>query len=131
MESKIKHLELIQAIISRMANNSFLLKGWAITLFVAIFALAWDQESVWHFCLTYIPILSFWFLDAYYLQQERLYRQLYDEVRLLDSESIDFSMKPPSSKVKDYFKVLFSGTELLYYAPILVIISIVVVSILF
>ena len=31
MDNKIKHLEMIEAIIERMANNSFLLKGWAIT----------------------------------------------------------------------------------------------------
>jgi hypothetical protein len=32
MGDKIKHLEMIQAVISRLANNSFLLKGWSITL---------------------------------------------------------------------------------------------------
>ena len=35
----------------------------------------------------------FWILDSYYLQQERLYRELYDDVRLQTEEKIDFSMK--------------------------------------
>jgi len=39
MEAKIKHLELIQTVISRMARNSFILKGWGVTLISAIFAL--------------------------------------------------------------------------------------------
>ena len=39
MEVKLKHLEMIQAVITRMAKNSFLLKGWSITLTAAIFAL--------------------------------------------------------------------------------------------
>lgn len=29
MENKVKYLEIIQGVISRMANNSFLMKGWA------------------------------------------------------------------------------------------------------
>ena len=35
MEKKIKHLEMIQAVIVRMGNNSFLLKGWSVTLISA------------------------------------------------------------------------------------------------
>lgn len=32
MEAKLKHLEFIQAAIGRMASNSFLFKGWTITI---------------------------------------------------------------------------------------------------
>ena len=32
MENKIKYLEMIQSVINRMANNSFCLKGWTVTL---------------------------------------------------------------------------------------------------
>ena len=39
-DEKIKHLEFIQSIISRMANNSFIIKGWSITVLTAIFLLA-------------------------------------------------------------------------------------------
>ncbi|WP_373482985.1 hypothetical protein [Acetobacterium sp.] len=40
MENKTKHLEMIQSVISRMAGNSFTLKGWAVTLIAGIFALS-------------------------------------------------------------------------------------------
>ena len=40
MEQKLKHLEFIQNVINRMNSNSFLIKGWAVTLIAAIFALA-------------------------------------------------------------------------------------------
>jgi hypothetical protein len=39
MESKIKHLEFVQTIIGRMAQNSFLLKGWLMTLALATISL--------------------------------------------------------------------------------------------
>lgn len=41
-DNKVKHLEMIQAVINRMAQNSFLLKGWSVVLTAAIFALAAD-----------------------------------------------------------------------------------------
>ena len=37
MENKIKHLEIIQGVINRMAGNSFALKGWAVTLVAGTF----------------------------------------------------------------------------------------------
>ena len=45
-ETKIRYLELIQNVITRMANNSFMLKGWAITLVAAIFAYGAVKRSV-------------------------------------------------------------------------------------
>lgn len=36
MENKIKHLEMIEHIIERMAKNSFQLKTWTMTLVAAI-----------------------------------------------------------------------------------------------
>lgn len=45
LQAKIAHLGFIQAIITRMGLNSFLLKGWSVTLVAAIFALAAKQTD--------------------------------------------------------------------------------------
>lgn len=93
VENKVKHLEMIQGIISRMAGNSFLLKGWAVTLTAALLALYTrniNQSIMW---LLPAPLIIFWSLDAYYLSQEKCYRDLYNEVRLKKNNEIDFSMK--------------------------------------
>ena len=39
MENKIKHLEFIQTVITRMNQNSFQIKGWMITIVSALLAL--------------------------------------------------------------------------------------------
>ena len=39
-EARVQHLELIQGVIGRMGQNSFLLKGWSVTLVTALIALA-------------------------------------------------------------------------------------------
>jgi hypothetical protein len=76
-----RHLELIQAIVGRMAGNSFLLKGWSVTIAAALFALAAKDSNPRLAWIALLPGLAFWGLDAYYLRQERLYRCLYDAVR--------------------------------------------------
>ena len=39
-ERKLKHLEMIQGVINRLAANSFMLKGWSVFLISALFVLA-------------------------------------------------------------------------------------------
>lgn len=85
--ARIKHLELVQGIISRMANNSFLIKGWSVTVAAALFALAAKDSDARFALLAILPIFAFWYLDAYYLRQERLFRQLYEKVRSKESSS--------------------------------------------
>jgi len=73
-EFLFKEIEIIQSIIGRMAFNSFLIKGWTLTLVIASLLLNHDFEEKW---LGFIPLVIFWFLDAYYLRQEKLFRKLH------------------------------------------------------
>lgn len=92
MEKKLKHLEFIQNVITRMNSNSFLIKGWSITLVSALFALAAKDANINYVLISYIVIPVFWFLDGFYISQERQYRDLYKEVAAKDDTTIDFSM---------------------------------------
>ena len=69
MEKKMQHLQMIQDVITRMASNSFMLKGWAVTLIAGIFALASKDTNKLYFIIVYIPVIAFWALDSYYLLQ--------------------------------------------------------------
>lgn len=121
----MKHLEMIQGVINRMASNSFLLKGWAVTLVAGIFALSSKDADKLYFLIAYIPILVFWGLDACYLLQERLYRKLYDKICLLQEQSVDFYMDasvPESSNEKySFWNCVFSKTELGFYLPLAIL----------
>ena len=125
MEDKRKHLELVQGVINRMAGNSFMLKGWAVTLVAGIFALAGKDTDKLYFLVAYVPIIIFWGLDAYYLLQERLYRSLYDKVRQTDENNIDFSLKATAQEFNSertcYGSCLFSQTELWFYLPLAIV----------
>ena len=93
MENKYKHMDYIQSAITRMASNSFYLKGWNVTIIAAIVALS-IKESDWRIyaCALLLNIV-FWFLDAYYLKQEKLFRELYRKISAIsDDAAINFSM---------------------------------------
>lgn len=121
MEKKHEHLEMIQGVINRMANNSFMLKGWAVTLLAGLFALSSKEADKLYFLIAYVPIIVFWWLDAFYLQKERLYVALYDFVRKLPEDKIDYDMRATcekfSSNKNRYLNCLFSKTEVGFYIP--------------
>lgn len=78
-----KEIDLIQSCITRMASNSFYIKGWHIGLLTALVAFFISREKVDYtilFCLTLIITTIFWFLDSYYLLLERKYRWKYQWV---------------------------------------------------
>ncbi|MDI9218465.1 hypothetical protein [Clostridium tertium] len=129
MNNKIKHLEMIQGIIDRMVSNSFLLKGWSITLVAGIFALSAKDSNQKFFIIAYFPLIIFGILDTYYLQQERKYRNLYDKVRYIKEENIDFSMEITQDLIDEktsYFNCFLSVSELIFYLPTIVLIGIVI-----
>src|SRR6059058_3180354 len=79
--NRVKHLELIQAVVSRLGTDSFLVKGWAATLTSAFVGFG-ITKSDWGLALAGVaPASVFWILDAYFLHAERLFRALYDAVR--------------------------------------------------
>lgn len=125
MEEKIRHLEMVQGVINRMAGNSFFLKGWMVTLVTAFFSLSDKDENTVYFLLVYIPIFIFWLLDAYYLRQERLYRNLYDLIRNIHPSKIDFSMDTSSSQLHtektNYLSCLLLSIEVAFYLPIAIL----------
>lgn len=123
MENKRKHLEFIQAVISRMAGNLFFLRGWTITLIGALLAL-FSQNNNSNYVVYFLIVLTFifWILDGYFLSQERLFRALYGHVRKLKEEEIDFSMD--TSEYKQYKNntwvySMFSPTLLIFYVPLI------------
>ena len=72
----------------------------------------------------------FWYLDAYYLRQERLFRRLYDAVRLGEAsarESGAFSMstKPYAAEPDNKLSAAFWSTTVktLYLALLLIVLA--------
>ena len=129
MDNKRKHLELVVSVINRLAGNSFLIKGWAITIVAALFALAAKDKELSFVYVAYFPIIAFWALDGYFLRQERLFRKLYEHVCSLDESTIDFKMDTSrfQQEVGSWLATCFSTTLLWFHAAIFVTTAVVAV----
>jgi len=130
-EHQIKHLEFIQSNITRMNQCSFQMKGWMVTIVCALLALYAASfginacKGLPVFILVAIaPTIVFWFLDSYYLQQERKLRGIYNT--LINPEKTA-EIKPFSIPLEQFggweyslFCAMLSKTELPLYLLIIV-----------
>lgn len=122
-----KEIDLVQACINRMANNSFLLKGWLVSIIVVILALLPEKiNGVAIGILTTIIILIFWYLDSIFLMLEKLYRKKYEWIikeRLEGNKLYLYDLNPYNKNMwlsydkKDtsILASMFSKTIVLFY----------------
>ena len=132
MESKLKHLELIQGVINRLASDSFRMKGWTVVLVAAVFVFLARQDAFDTGYIALLPIAAFWGLDGYFLWQERLFRVHYDNVRTLTAENIDFSMDVRTYKGpwrQSWLGTTFSRTLTFFYGALLAFVLVAVLAV--
>jgi len=115
-----------------MNSNSFLIKGWALTIFSVIMAFASKDTNSTMILVNFVPIFVFWGLDAFYLRKERLFRELYKATIKKNSEVPVFSMNTEcyEKNMESWFKVCRSITIWPLYGALLVS-NIVALTILF
>ena len=120
MSDKQKHLEFIQGVVNRLANASCCLKALAVALVSVLFVL--KKEALGGLVpVALLPVLFFWGLDGYFLRRERLFRALYDRVRTIEEDSIDFAMDVSGlgkSWKLGWIGATFSSTLILFYGAL-------------
>ena len=72
------HLNIMQGVIQRMAENSRSCKVWCVTLVAATLVLVARTGEPQHALIALVPTLLFLVLDAYYLALERAFRNSYN-----------------------------------------------------
>ena len=77
---RLKHLDYVQSVVSRMAHSSTQAKSWLLPVVTATFGYALTQRSGTVAMLGIAAVLLFGYMDASYLRQERAYRRLYNAV---------------------------------------------------
>jgi hypothetical protein len=124
-----KQLELIQAIVTRIANYGATLKNYCITLTTAVCGLALTLHRPVVAFLALLPILVFAILDAQFLRVERRFRGLFDrlwreEWAVAPTFEIDLRAAPPVS----LFGTLVSWSIAIFYVPLLIGVAVVIAS---
>jgi|SRR5271166_1667372 len=115
-ELRVKQLEMLQAVIARLANYGATLKNYCITLTTAIsgFAITLRQPLVP--LLALIPIIIFALLDAQFLRNERRFRRLFDELTREDWEVLPrFAINLENAPAISYWAIFCSWSILIFY----------------
>ncbi len=74
----IEELKILQGVINRMVQNSLECKKWTLALAVGVLSLKIEAIShLYGLCVLEVLLACFYLLDAYYLTQERLFREQY------------------------------------------------------
>jgi hypothetical protein len=91
-DKRIKYLDMLQSVISRMADNQVTLRTWSVALGTAVmgYVASKDQHPT-AALLAVLPAVVFWILDAYYLALETKFRALFNAARKIDDDKPDFS----------------------------------------
>ena len=134
-ESLYKEIDLIQGVIARMANNSFLLKGWLVSLIVVVLALTkdtiMDVQSIYFVVILLLPVIVFWYLDAFFLHKEKCYRKLYDWVienrKNADNYLFDLNYTRFEKQVGGIFRIMFSKTLFVFYGLFFIILLLLII----
>lgn len=119
---RLKQLESLQGVVTRMAAQCATLKNYCVTISVAIAGFAITLQRPIVALLTLVPILAFAFLDARYLQVERRFRKRFDAVAAEGWDSSPtFNMGNKDNPVSPYWPAFFSWSVAGFYLPLAVV----------
>ena len=93
-EDRRKHLDYIQAVVTRQSAASSSAKGWLLPVTTAAFGFALTQH-LWPLALLgVIAVVLFAYLDANYLRSEKAFRKLYNTVAQAERMVPRFTLDP-------------------------------------
>lgn len=110
----LQYLQMMHENITRMAGNSANAKTWLVTIVTGFFAIGCSIKDLdWWLLLAIIPIIVFWYIDAYYLRLERALRNREQKyINLMNSleDTGDNSTEEKRNALFD-FRPLFMDNE--------------------
>ena len=121
-----KHLEIMQGVIGRMAENSRSCKVWCVTLVAATLVLVARTGEPRHALVALAPTTLFYVLDAYYLMLEKRFRNSYncfvDKVHSADVAKADlYSVAGTGSKICTMLRAMSLSISVLpFYFTVIV-----------
>lgn len=128
-EDRRKHLEMIQAAVTRMASSSASAKSWLLPVATVAYGYAITDRNVPVALLGLGAVILFGFLDAQYLRLERAFRVLYKKAAFGAVTVFDMNPSPyfnrPNGDEDDqrsencrWSSVVWSWSLAGFYAPL-------------
>lgn len=122
----LEELRMIQDVIRRLSSQSFLVKGWTVTLVLGSLLLEGGELGP---LFAIVPVLAFWWLDAHFLRSEHRFRRMHQWVarHRADSEESLLDLDPSrfDGEVGSPWRLMASSTLLCFYGMMLALVGIV------
>ena len=118
-EKAVENLKITHSVINRLGRNSFLVKSWSMIIIVAAMVLIakHEVENPYFALALILPVMGFWILNGYFLWQERLFRKVYDEVRVQSDTDFKMDLLKHKDKPKcSWVSAIFSVTFVIFYS---------------
>lgn len=127
---RVKHLEMIQSIIARLAGYGATLKNYCVTLTTAVCGFSITSHKPMVAILAFLPIIVFALLDAQYLRVERQFRSFFDKLRKEDWNHVpSFDLNLNAAPSAPYLSALWSWSIFNFYAPLSLGVAVVVLAV--
>ncbi len=96
-----------------------MVKSWSMIIIVAAMVLIpkHEVENPYFALALILPVMGFWILNGYFLWQERLFRKVYDEVRVQSDTDFKMDLLKHKDKPKcSWVSAIFSVTFVIFYS---------------
>jgi hypothetical protein len=120
-ELRVKHLEMLQSLITRMAGYGASFKSYCITVTTAVIGFAFTLHRPVVVGLALLPVIAFGVADAQYLRVERRFRAVFDQVRAEGWEAMpSFAINLASAPRQSFLSAASSWSIVWFYAPLVI-----------
>jgi len=124
-----KQLEMVQAIVARLANYGATLKNYCITLVTVVSGFAVTLQKPGIALLALMPIIVFSLLDAQFLRIERRYRSLFNKLTREEwGVPPAFDISARSAPEVGYRSAFFSWSIMIFYLPLALAVVVVLLA---
>jgi hypothetical protein len=124
---RVKHLEMLQSLITRMAGYGPSFKSYCITVATAVVGFAFTLHRPAVAALALLPVIAFGVADAQYLRVERRFREMFDLVRKESWDEIpSFEINLKGAQAQSFLSAATSWSIVWFYAPLAISVLIAV-----
>ncbi|MEH2498970.1 hypothetical protein V1294_005449 [Bradyrhizobium sp. AZCC 1678] len=129
-ELRVKNLEMLQSLISRMAGYGASFKSYCITVTTGVIGFGLTLHSPAVAALALLPVLAFAAADAQYLRVERRFRALFDIVRKQKwDEMPPFDISLETAPPQSFLSAAISWSIVWFYAPLAIVVLLAVLGV--
>lgn len=111
---KIKYLEMIEGIISRLASYSFSIKNWFVISLGGLLLFCLNHSGNKGLGVAFVVTIAFYLIDAYYLFLERCFRKKYNQALSGECDLFDLDIRAIKNEIS-MWSAMKSLSLLLYF----------------